>query len=127
MRTWHEVTPLGDQYDGVVELAELDGIDEDLECWCLELVSPVRIVRSQLIDDPDDTDGWRKVADLRAALQRDEPLPPLILCHQVAGDSRHTLVLYDGRHRFNAATLEGRDHVSAWVAHPSCCREAAAP
>ncbi|TLS46880.1 hypothetical protein FE633_07210 [Streptomyces montanus] len=93
---------------------------EDLACWRSEVVTVAEIDRYQVIDDPDDHSGWLKVKELSAALRRDALLPPVVLAHTTP-DERGSYGLLDGRHRFNAALLESRPLIRAWVAHIGCC------
>jgi hypothetical protein len=120
LRQWNELTPIGRDYDAVVELVVCNESDEDALCWCPETVPVDEIDRYQLIDDPDDDDGWAKVASFRAAIRDNQVFPPLALQH-TPGSERGAFFLFDGRHRFNAAALEQVSKVPAWVMHTSCC------
>ncbi|MEU8929882.1 ParB/RepB/Spo0J family partition protein [Streptomyces sp. NPDC048409] len=93
---------------------------DELACWRTELAPVAAIDSYQIIDDPDDGAGWRKVGALQEALRRNSVLPPIVLAH-TATSARGGYGLLDGRHRFNAALLEGRSFIRAWVAHVGCC------
>ncbi|WP_405464253.1 ParB/RepB/Spo0J family partition protein [Streptomyces griseoaurantiacus] len=108
-------------YDQALNVLEEDYRATDtLACWRTEFVAVAKIDRYQIIDDPDDFSGWQKVGELREALRQECLLPPVVLAH-TAPDDRGSYGLLDGRHRFNAAHLEGSAYVRAWVAHVGCC------
>ncbi|WP_107116141.1 ParB N-terminal domain-containing protein [Streptomyces albidoflavus] len=120
LRALQAVSPCKD-YDEVLDILEADYlIAESFPCWRSEVVPVVEIDRYQIIDDPDDLFGWRKVGLLRTAFQEKKLLPPLVLVHSEASD-RGRYALLDGRHRFNAARLKQVHLIPAWVAHIGCC------
>ncbi|MFG2634359.1 ParB N-terminal domain-containing protein [Streptomyces sp. NPDC048362] len=108
-------------YDQALDVLEnVYNASEDLACWRTELAPVADIDSYQIIDDPGDDAGWRKAGALQEALRRNSVLPPIVLAH-TAPSARGSYGLLDGRHRFNAAHLEGQPFIRAWVAHIGCC------
>lgn len=117
----HEKWPCKDFGTVVDVLAANYRSTEDLACWDRATVATRHIDRSQLIDDPDADDSWRKINSLRLEIRRQKSLPPLVLVHTLQAGGDDYLFLIDGFHRFNAAHLEEASQLSAWVAHIGCC------
>lgn len=95
------------------------GCDSHDPCFTLQSVAPADIDPGQLIDDPDDHDGWRKVESIRETLRTGGQIPPVYLRH-TRGEA-HPYYLFEGRHRYNAAHAEAISSLTAWVAHIECC------
>lgn len=95
------------------------GRESDDPCFLLESLPVLHIDPGQLIDDPDDEDGWAKVASIRAGLRKGDNLPPTYVRHHPG--YKHPYELFEGKHRYNAAYAEDVGTILAWVAHIDCC------
>jgi hypothetical protein len=121
----HRLTPVK-SWDEVLGQAELEGLSPDAAVWSLERI-PLNTVdpKTAFYENPGaagDIEGEATIDRLAAALRAKESLPPLLLAH-VPGmpEDRGDYHLWDGSHRFTAATREGRNELQAWVAHSGGC------
>jgi hypothetical protein len=81
----------------------------------------VRSIPDSLMDDPDDLEALQKIESIRLSMRaKDRTIPPVYVLHYANQD--HPFFLIEGKHRFNAAHLEGSEEIIAWVRHADCCR-----
>lgn len=112
-------------YPSTVDNLATYGVSATAQCFSLLALPVSEIDTFQLIDDPDDADGWRKVESVRSAIREGRQLPPVYVLH--APGNKYPYYLFEGRHRYNAAHAEEALELLAWVGHVDCCERSQAP
>ena len=101
--------------------SEAFGIPADANAWSLEAVPVPLIDPRQLLDDPDDIEGVKKIESIRRSLRsKDRLIPPVYVLRYE--EREHPYCLIEGKHRYNAAHREKSAEITAWVGHQECCR-----